>query len=70
MLFSVPLLSVRRLIMGCILEMTCINVLVKDQLSPTCTLLTNAPEFWDHFLQTAIINSDRADSIILPLYLG
>ena len=46
------------------------SVLVEDQLSPTCTLLVNACEFSVYFLQTTIINGDKADSKILHLYLG
>jgi len=34
------------------------------------TLLGSAREFLGHFLQTTIINGDRADSKILHLYLG
>jgi hypothetical protein len=45
-------------------------ILVEDQLSPTCSLLTNACKFSGHFLQTTIINGDKADSKILHLYLG
>jgi hypothetical protein len=44
--------------------------IAKYQLSPTCTLLASAREFTDHFLQTTIINGDKADSKILHLYLG
>jgi hypothetical protein len=43
--------------------------IAKYQLSPTCTLLASAREFTDHFLQTTIINGDKADSKILHLYL-
>ena len=43
-------------------------ILVEDQLSPNCTLLVRARKFSDHFLQTAIINGDKADSKILHLY--
>ena len=46
------------------------SLLVKDQLSPTCTLLASACKFSGHFLQTTIINGDKADSKILHLYLG
>jgi hypothetical protein len=45
-------------------------ILVEDPLSPTCSLLTNACKFSRHFLQTTIINGDKADSKILHLYLG
>ena len=45
-------------------------IIAKYQLSPTCTLLANTPEFSGHFLQTTIINIDKANSKILPLYLG
>ena len=45
-------------------------LLVKDQLSPTCTLLASAREFSSYFLQTTIINGDKSDSRILHLYLG
>jgi hypothetical protein len=44
-------------------------VLVEDQLSPTCTLLASARELSGHFLQTTIINGDKADSKILHLYI-
>jgi hypothetical protein len=46
-----------------------LTVLVEDQLSPTCTLLASAHKFSGHFLQTTIINGDKADSKILHLYL-
>jgi len=45
-------------------------LLVEDQLSPTCTLLGSARKFSGHFLQTIMINGDKADSKILHLYLG
>ena len=45
-------------------------LLVENQLSPNCTLLPNAREFSGHFLQTTILNGDKADSKILHLYLG
>jgi hypothetical protein len=41
-----------------------------DQLSPSCTLLVSTTEFSGHFLQTTIINRDKADIKILHLYLG
>jgi len=48
----------------------CAYLLVEDQLSPTCTLLANACKFSVHFLQTMIINGDKADRKILHVYLG
>jgi len=48
----------------------CMTLLVEDQLSPTCTLLASAHEFSGHFLQTTIINGEKADSKILHSYLG
>ena len=40
-------------------------ILVEDQLSPTCMLLVSIHKFSGHFLQTTIINGDKADSKIL-----
>jgi len=48
----------------------CLGLLVEDQLSPTCTLLASARVFSGHFLQTTIINGDKAEGKILHLYLG
>ena len=45
-------------------------IIAKYQLSPNCTLLASTHEFSGHFLQTTIINGDKADSKILHLYLG
>jgi hypothetical protein len=38
-------------------------IIAKYQLSPTCTLLASAGEFKGHFMQTTVINGDRAESL-------
>jgi hypothetical protein len=58
-------------IFACMYHLTNLSaLLVKDQLSPTCTLLAGAREFFSYFLQTTIINGDKSYSKILHLHLG
>ena len=45
-------------------------IIVRYQLSPTCTLLASAREFSGHFLQTTIIKGGKSDSKIVHLYFG